>query len=60
MNKLVYLGLSKQELSKTVMYDFGYEYVKSKYVGKEKLCYMGTDGFTVNIKTNDIYKNKNS
>ena len=60
MNKLVYLGLSKQELSKTVMYDFWYEYVKSKYVGKEKLRYMGTDGFTVNIKTNDIYKNKNS
>ena len=42
------------------MYDFWYEYVKSKYVGKAKLCYMGTDDFTVNIKTNDIYKNKNS
>ena len=42
------------------MYDFWYEYVKSKYVGKAKLCYMATDDFTVNIKTNDIYKNKNS
>ena len=60
MNKHVYLGLPKQELSKTVMYDFWYEYVKSKYVGKAKLCYMGTDGFTVNIKTNDIYRKKNS
>ena len=35
MNKLVYLGLSIIDLSKTVMYEFWYDYVKPKYVKRE-------------------------
>ena len=38
------------------MYDFWYDYVKPKYGGKVKLCYMDTDSVIVYIKTNDIYK----
>ena len=31
MNKLVYLGLSTLEVSKILMYEFLYDYVKPKY-----------------------------
>ena len=56
MNKPVYLGLSILVLSKILMYEFWYEYVKPKYGEKAKLCYMDIDSFIVYIKTDDIYK----
>ena len=40
MNKFVYLGLSILELSKIIMYEFWYHYVKPKYGEKAKMCYM--------------------
>ena len=43
MNKPVYLGLSILELSKVLMYEIWYDYVKPKYGEKIKLCYMDTD-----------------
>ena len=52
MNKPIYLGLSILEISKTLMYD----YMKPKYNNDVKLCYMDTDSFIMNIKTNDFYK----
>ena len=42
MNNPVYLGLSIQELSKILMYEFCYDYLKPKYGEKTKLCYMDT------------------
>ena len=54
MNKFVQLGLSILELSKTLMYEFWYDYVKPKYGGKAKLDYMDTDSFIAYIKTDDI------
>ena len=51
MNKPVYLGLLILDLSKTVMYEFWYDYVKSKYGENAKLCYMDTDSFIVHVKT---------
>ena len=56
MNNPIYLGLSMSDLSKTVMYEFWYDYVKPKYGEKVKLCYMDTDSFTVHAKIDDIYK----
>ena len=56
MNKLIYLGLSILEISKTLMYEFWYDYMKPKYNNDVKLCYMDTDSFIMNIKTNDFYK----
>ena len=56
MNKLVYLGLSRTQLSKILMYEFQYDYVKPKYGEKAKLCYMDTCSFNVHIKTDDIYE----
>ena len=38
MNKPVYLGLSILEISKIVMYEFSYDYIKPKYDKKAKLC----------------------
>ena len=56
MNKPIYLGLSILEISKTIMYKFWYDYMKPKYNDNVKLCYMDTDSFIMNIKTNDFYK----
>ena len=56
MNKPIYLGLSELEISKTLMYEFWYDYMKPKYNNNVKLCYMDTHSFIMDIKTNDIYK----
>ena len=56
MNKPVYLGLSVLEISKILMYEFWYDYIKPKYQNKAKLCYMDTDCFIINIKTEDFYE----
>ena len=47
INKPVHLGLSIQELSKILMYEFWCDYVKPKYGEKVKLCYMDTNSFIV-------------
>ena len=56
MKKPVYLGLSILELSKILMYESWYDYVKPRYVGKAKLCYMDTSSFIVYIKADDSYE----
>ena len=57
MNKPVYLGQAILDLSKTVMYEFHYNYMVPKY-GLEKfnLCYMDTDSLVCDIKTEDFYE----
>ena len=57
MNKPIYLGLSILDISKITMYEFWYDFIKSKYGSRAKLCYMDTDSFIINIKTEDFYKN---
>ena len=56
MNKPIYLGLSILEISKIIMYEFWYDYMKRKYGDMVKLCYMDTDSLVMNIKTKDFYK----
>ena len=56
MNKSVYLDLSILEISKTLMYEFWYDFIKPKYQNNAKLCYMDIDGFIINIKTEDFYE----
>ena len=56
MNKPAYLGLSILEISKTLMYEFWYDYFKPKYQNNAKLCYMDTDSFIIHIKIEDFYK----
>ena len=57
MNKPVYLGQAILDLSKTIMYEFHYDYIKKKYNWEGlKLLYMNTDSLVYNIKTEDFYK----
>ena len=56
MNKAIYLGFSILEISKTLMYNFWYDYMKPKYKEKAKLCYTDTYSFITHIETEDFYK----
>ena len=56
MNKTIYLGQAILDISKTLMYEFWYDYIKPKYGDKARLCYMDTDSFVIHIKTEDFYK----
>ena len=56
MNKPIYLELSILDISKITMYGFWYAFIKSKYGSRAKLCYMDTESFLINIKTEDFYK----
>ena len=56
MNKPVYLGLLILKISKTLMYEFCYDYIKRKYQYNAKLCYMDRNSFIIHIKTEDVYK----
>ena len=50
MNKPIYLGLSILEISKIIMYEIWYDYMKRKYGDMAKLCYTDTDSLVMNIK----------
>ena len=56
MNKPMYLGQAILDLSKTVMYEFHYDYMKPKYSENLTLCYMDTDSLVYEIETEDFYE----
>ena len=56
MSKPIYLGISILDISKTLMYEFWYDYIKPNYQDKVKLCYMDTDSFVIHIIIEDFYK----
>ena len=54
MNKPVSLGIL--DISKSLMYEFWYDYIKPKYGDRAKLSCMDTDSFVIYIKTEDLYE----
>ena len=56
MNKPVYLGMCILDLSKIIMFDFHYKYIKPKYGKQAKLLFTDTDSFLYEIQTEDFYK----
>ena len=56
MNKPVYLGKAILDISKALMYEFWYDYIKPKYDQNAKLCYMDTDSFITQIFIENFYK----
>ena len=44
------------DLSKVLMYEFHYDYIKNKYDSKSKLLFRDTDSFMYEIKTEDVYE----
>ena len=56
MNKPIYLGLAILDISKTLMHEFWYDYLKPKYDNNIGLCYMDTDSFIFHVETEDFYK----
>ena len=56
MNKPIYLGQAVLDISKKLMFEFWYDYLKPMYGDKIRLCYTDTDSFVMHIKTDDFYK----
>ena len=57
MNKPVYLSMSILNISKILIYEFWYDYIKPKQGDRVKLCYTDTDSFLLHIITKDFYEN---
>ena len=56
MIKALFLGMLILDISKTRMYKFWYDYIKTKYGDRAKLCYTDTDSFVIHIITEDFFE----
>ena len=57
ITKPLYLDMSILDISKTLMYEFWYNYISPKYGDNVKLCYTDNDRLTIYIKTEDFFEN---
>ena len=59
-NSPIYLGQAIADISKMLMYEFWYDYLKPMYDRKIKVCYMDTDSYIFLVKTDDFYRDINN
>ena len=57
LNKPAYTGMCILELSKVLMYEFHFDYIKNKYGNNSRLLFTDTDSLMYEIKTEDVYEN---
>ena len=60
LNKPAYTGMCILELSKVLMYEFHYDYIKNKYGNNSRLLFTDTDSLMYEIKTDDIYEDSSN
>ena len=56
LNRPTYVGMPILNLSKTLMYEFHYQYIKKKYGDRIKLLFTVMDSLTYEIETEDVYQ----
>ena len=58
-NKPIFVGQAILDISKTLMFDFHYNFIRDKYGNKAELLMTATDSLVYHIQTDDFYKDIN-
>ena len=56
LNKPTYIGMCILKLTKLLMYESHYDYIKNKYGNNSRVMFTDTGNLLYEIKTEDIYK----